>query len=98
MKKSFNVSKKLLTPQNLYRLVLAVLGFSLFPGIIFLISKILFETQTAISDSYSKFYGSLLNFGTDGLISWGIGCTPYMVYDIYFLIRSYRTQKGDTDK
>jgi len=93
-----SVTQKLLKRQNLYRLGLAIFGFSLFPGIIFLISKIIFEAQTTMPEFYSKFYGSLLNFGIDGLLSWVIGCMPYMIYDIYLLIGSYRTQKGEPDK
>jgi hypothetical protein len=41
----------------------------------------------------SKFYRSLLSLGFDGFYSWSVICAPYIAYDVYLLIKSYRTQK-----
>ena len=95
MQKS-SLIKILHTRENLYRLGLAVFGFSFFPGIVFLISKILFESHTSMPAFYSKFYRSLLNLGMDGLYSWSVACAPYIAYDIYLLIKSNKAKKIDT--
>ena len=85
----------LLTRENLYRFGLAVFGFSIFPGIVFLITNVLFDSPTTLSLYYAKFYKSLLNLGMDGLYSWTIACAPYIVYDIYLLIKNYREERKD---
>jgi hypothetical protein len=92
MEKS-TLKKIFLTRENLYRFGLVIFGFSVFPGIVFLITKLLFESHQNMSGFYSKFYSSLLNLGLDGLYSWSIACAPYFAYDIYLLIKSYKTQK-----
>ena len=97
MQKS-SLTKILLTRENLYRLGLALFGFSFFPGIVFLISNILFKSHTTMPAFYSKFYRSLLTLGLDGLYSWAIVCAPYIAYDIYLLIKSYRIHRiGEND-
>ena len=90
--------KRVLVRENLYRLGLAIFGFSIFPIFIFLISKIVFSESITISAFYTKFYGSLLDFGVDGFYSWCIACTPYLAYDICLLIKNYRSQKIKTVK
>ena len=92
MQKS-GLANGVLTRENLYRLGLAIFGFSLFAGIVFLIGKIFFAESTTISAFYTKFYGSLLDFGVDGLFSWCIACAPYIAYDVYLLRKNYRAQK-----
>ena len=87
------LKKILLTKENLYRFGLAIFGFSLFPGIVFLVTKVLFDSPTTMSLYYAKFYRSLLDLGMDGLYSWSVACAPYIVYDIYLLIKSYRKEK-----
>ena len=77
-----NLAQKVFTRENLYRLVLLLFGFSIFPGIVFLIGKLFITSSDALSDSYSKFYGSLLDLGTSGIVSWSIACAPYFVYDV----------------
>ena len=91
-----DLANAVLTRENFYRLGLAIFGFSLFPGIVFLISKIFFAETTAISAFYTKFYGSLLDFGTDGLFSWCIVCAPYLIYDLYLIWKHHRSQTADS--
>ena len=92
MKKS-TLKDKLLTREGLHRLGLALFGFSLFPGIVFLITKIFTDSHSTMPAFYSGFYRSLLNFGLDGLYSWSIACAPFIAYDIYLLIKSYKAKK-----
>ena len=92
------LSKILLSRENLYRLGLAIFGFSFFPGIVFMVGKILFTSNANILSFYSKFYRSLLDMGIDGIYSWSIACAPYIAYDLYLLIKSFRTQKIEKDK
>ena len=92
MQKS-DLANVVLTRENLYRLGLIIFGFSFFPGIVFLISRIFFVESTTISDFYTKFYRSLLDLGIDGFFSWCIVCAPYLAFDIYLLIKNYRAQK-----
>ena len=96
MKQKSGLVKRVITREILYRLGLAIFGFSLFPGIVFLVSKIFFAQSTTISAFYTKFYSSLLDLGIDGLFSWCIACAPYLAYDICLLIKTYRIRKIKT--
>lgn len=91
--KKRTLQKILLTRESLYRLGLALFGFTLCPGIVFLITNIFTESHSTIPELYSEFYRSLLNLGLDGLYSWGVACTPYMAYDIYLIVKSYKAKK-----
>jgi len=92
------LTKIFLSRENLYRLGLAIFGFSLFPAIVFLIGKMLFASNATLSIFYTKFYGSLLDFGIDGVYSWTIACAPYITYDLYLLIKTFRTPKIENAK
>ena len=77
---------------------LVIFGFSFFPGIVFMVGKILFASNVTILAFYSKFYRSLIDMGIDGIYSWSIACAPYIAYDLYLLIKSFRTQRIEKDK
>jgi hypothetical protein len=81
-----------------YRIGLVIFGLTLFPGIIFLIRNLLFASNAALSTSYAAFYGSLLDFSVDGMISWSIACVPYFAYDVSLMIKGNRKKKSETVK
>jgi hypothetical protein len=81
------LKKKVLTYENLYKLILIVFGFVFLPGIIFLIEYISKPPAITIPAFYSNFYRLLLDTGKDGLFAWCIVSAPYMVYEVYLLIK-----------
>jgi hypothetical protein len=85
----------LLTRENFYKLLWTAFGLTLFPGLIFLIKTIFISSDTTISAYYSELYGSLLDVGKDGMVAWCFVCAPYMAYELYLLIKNFRTPKND---
>ena len=84
---------KVLTYENLYKLILIVFGFVFLPGIIILIEYI-FNSPTKIMPAlYWDFYKLLLDMGKDGLFAWCIVSAPYMVYEVYLLIKKLNLTK-----
>ncbi len=79
--------KKLLSRENITKIVLMIFGLSFFPAVIYFILKIFSSTPEGISGYYSHFYKSLLDMGMDGFTAWMIACGPYMVYEIYLLFK-----------
>jgi len=84
-----DLKKIVLTWENLYKLILIVLGFAFLPGIIFLIEFIFNSPTKTIAAFYSNSYKLLLDTGKDGLVAWCIVSTPYMVYEVYLLIKKF---------
>ena len=84
------LKKKVLTSENLYKLILIVFGFVFLPGIIFLMESIFNSPTKTMPAFYTNFYKSLLYTGKDGLLAWCIVCAPYMVYEVYLLIKKFR--------
>lgn len=68
-------------------LLLMVFGLTLFPGIVHILQGIFTGSDIAVRAFYADFYPSLLDMGTKGILAWCIACAPYMVYEIYMLIR-----------
>lgn len=86
-----NLSAILFTRQNLIRLILLIFGFTIFPAVVYWAGKLLFSSGQTLSEYYSTtIYGSLSDWGMDGMIAWGIVCVPYIVYDIFLLIKDFR--------
>jgi len=81
------LKEQILTCENLYKLILIVFGFVFLPGIIFLIEYISNPSTKTISAFYSNFYRLLLDTGKDGFFAWCIVSAPYMVYEVYLLIK-----------
>lgn len=84
--------------ENLYKLGLIILGFTLLPGVVHLVGKILGTSSITIEASYLEFYGSLLDIGKDGFIAWSIAFAPYMAYEVYMLLKSFGTKRNVTDQ
>lgn len=89
---------KLLTRQNLIRLILLVFGFTIFPAIVFWGEGLLFPSSQALPEFYAKILGSLTDMGMDGMFAWAVVCTPYLGYDIFLLVKSFRGQRVETGK
>lgn len=79
--------------QNIYKLCYMIFGLTLFPGIIYVVGKLLITTSMTISDFYYYFYGSLLDIGKDGLIVWGIASAPYFFYEVYLLLQAFLARR-----
>lgn len=90
--------KTIFNREVFYRIALVVFGLTLFPGIIFLIRSLFFASNAALLSSYAAFYGSLLDFSVEGMISWSIACVPYFAYDVYLMIKSNRDKKVEPVK
>jgi hypothetical protein len=85
--KTLDLKKKVLTGENLYKLILIVFGFAFLPGIFFLIEFIFNSPTKTMAAFNSNSYKLLLDTGKDGLFAWCIVSTPYMVYEVYLLIK-----------
>ena len=96
--KPTDLSAKIFSRQNLIRLILLVFGFSLFPAMVFWGEELLFPSNQTVSEFYSKIYGALMDWGMDGMFAWCVVCTPYLVYDIYLIVRDFRTQRVRADR
>ena len=83
--------EKLFTRQNLIRLILLIIGFALFPAVVFWGEELLFPSSQTLSEFYGKIYGTLMDWGMDGLFAWCVVCTPYLVYDIYLIVKDLRS-------
>ena len=83
----------LFTRQNLIRLVLLVCGATVFPAIAYWGWKLVSPSLGTLSEFYAWIYGSLMDLGVDGMLAWGVICTPYLAYDIFLLIKDMRGQK-----
>jgi hypothetical protein len=66
------------------------LGLTLFPGIVHVLQAVLTDSGIAMGAFYAGFYPSLLDLGTKGIVAWCIACGPYMVYEVYGLVRGSR--------
>ena len=87
--------KKCLTPQNLIRLILLVLGFTIFPAVAYWVGQLLFPSGQNLSEFYAiTIYGSLMDWGIDGMFAWGVICIPYLVYDVFLLIKDFKGAGG----
>jgi hypothetical protein len=84
------------TREILYKIGLMIFGLTLLPGMIFFIKAIFVISPITLSDFYSSFYGSLLDMGKDGLIVWGIACSPYLAYEVYLLLTGFTTKRDLT--
>jgi hypothetical protein len=89
-------TKTFLNREVFYKTGLVVFGLTLFPGIVFLIRNLFSATNPSLLTSYAGFYGSLLDFSVDGLISWSIACVPYFAYDVSLMISNNRIKKNGT--
>ena len=96
--KQNGLASKLLTRHNRIRIILLVLGFTLFPAIVYWGEELLFPTSQTLSEFYGKIYGSLMDWGMDGMFAWCVVCTPYLVFDIYLIVKDLRTQPAEAGK
>jgi hypothetical protein len=88
--------KTVFNREVVYRIGLVVFGLTLFPGFIFLVRHLFFASTTAISNSYAAFYGSLLDFSVEGMISWSIAFVPYCAYDVFLMIKNRTNKESET--
>lgn len=93
-----DLSAKLFTRQNLIRLILLVFGFSIFPAIVYWGEELLFPSGQTLSEFYGKIYGALMDLGMDGMVAWCIVCAPYLAYDIYLVVKDFRSQRVEAGK
>ena len=77
----------------LVKLLLMVFGLTLFPGMVHIVQGIFTDSDIAVRAFYAGFYPSLLDMGTQGIIAWCIVCGPYMVHEIYGLVRGWRADQ-----
>lgn len=96
--KPTGLSATLFTRHNLIRLILLVFGFTLFPAVVFWGEELLFPSSQKLSEFYAKIYGSLMDMGMDGMFAWCVVCTPYLAYDIYLVIKDFRSKRVEVGK
>jgi hypothetical protein len=72
------------------KLLLMVFGLTVFPGMVHILQGIFTDSDISVRAFYAGFYPSLLDMGTQGIIAWCIACGPYMVHEIYGLVRGRR--------
>lgn len=91
------IKEALLTRENLFKLIWPLLGFTLFPGMIYAANVVFSSSSLTLTGYYSNLYGSLLDVGKDGMVAWCIVCAPYMAYEVYLLARYFLvTKKNDS--
>jgi hypothetical protein len=92
------LSNILLTKENLYKLILMIFGLTLFPIVVYLFQKAFLHREDTVLTFYSDFYRSLLHFDREGFFAWGVACTPYFVYEIFLVIRSFGGREREKEK
>ena len=83
----------LFTGHNLIRVLLLVIGFTVFPALVYWGQELLFPSSQALSGFYNRLYGSVMDWGMDGMFAWCVFCTPYLAFDIYLIVKDLWSER-----